>query len=445
MYTKSLQSQHLYPKLPLDLAISRIPVSDYLKDPAKFIDAYRGHGSRIANLFMDYRNRSTFTLTNHYIARIVGCDPRVVRRWTARFVEDGWLIKRSKDYNANVYKIVIDSKSSYAMFMKSNPDKAMFLCNQVISVNERSVLPNRDIIYINPSPILSYTAGARETIKLSAREVYTTQKKEAERSWFNHQLHVRVVRGIKMLQEEQQKYIALHKKQPAMKDILSKGPVREALISPSIVKLAGLLELTELEQIKLIAFPDDLIEEVYIEAEKVKNGSSPRARDRIGWLMAKLGEMAKNANLKPNWKWVFDVCEILGLDPRAKSEARPFGRKMSSVGQGRYYPSQNQPKVNATTPEYVKTHEWKGHVEVPRKVHDNDKLRGYLLDALHSPLGTTKFALHLYPLEVQELSYDLLSTENSCYCIELSRKGRWVLENNTCKHKRRDNGEDLCP
>ena len=445
MYTNIAQSQHLYPKLPVNLAISKIPVDDYLKDPAKFIGRYRGHGARIAKLFMEYRHR-IFTLTNQYIAGIVGCDPRVVRRWTARFVKDGWLIKQSKDYKANVYKIVIDSKSSYAMFMAKQPDKAMFLCNHVISDKNQSVLPNRDYIYINPSPILSYTAGARETIKLSARQVYTTQKKEAERSWFNHQLHVRVVRGIKMLLEEQQKYIALHKKQPAMKDILSKGPVRDALISPSIVKLSGLLELTETEQIKLIAFPDDLIEEVYIEAEKVKNGSSPRARDRIGWLMAKLVEMAKNANLRPNWKWVFDVCEILGLDPRAKSEARPFGSrgKSSSVGH-RYRPPQDQPKVNATTPEYVKTHEWKGNVEVPRKVHDNDKLRGYLLDALHSPLGTTKFALHLYPLEVQELSYDLLATENSCYCIELSRKGRWVLENNTCKHKRRDNGEDLCP
>jgi hypothetical protein len=348
LYPKTAQSQHLYPKLPADLPISRIPDLAYLKDPIKFISKYGGYGTITAKLFMSFRNRPTFTITNAYGAAIVGCDIRTFQRWTSRFEKEGWLIKQSKDYNANVYKIKISNKASYALFLADKPDKAMFLCNEVISVSDRGVIPNRDVIYINPSPIQSYTAGARETIKISARGVYTTLKKEAERSWFNNQLRFRVVRGIKMLQEEQQNYIILHKKNPAIKDILSKGPVREALISPSIVKLSTLLELTESEQLKLIAFPDDLIEEVYIEAEKVKNGSSPRARDRMGWLMAKLGEMAKNANLKPNWRWVFDVCEILGVDPREKSDPRPFGVSRDKTSRVRVWDKTSQPVLSTT-------------------------------------------------------------------------------------------------
>ena len=78
----------------------------------------------------------------------------------------------------------------------------------------------------------------------------------------------------------------------------------------------------------MICFDDGVLGAVYQELKDIKTGKRAKIDDKVAWLYYRLNFLAAKANLKPHWKFYYDVCEILSIDRLASSSSRepvPFG------------------------------------------------------------------------------------------------------------------------
>ena len=329
MYTNSRQSQHLFPQKPHIPQYPSLNDSYNKKIDIRFTTQRRGDGNKILEYLLNLRNCDEIHPSNATIATAVGCCERTVTRWTNRFVAEGLITKKQlSEYGVNYYTINISRKDSYQIYLDSlSPDNITTLINHGLTVNSKgeqsflyeTVIPNRDYIYINTNLVLC---------KSGTGQIQNKKREKALESWFTDQLYSRVKRGITMLQEEQKRFIQMNKRQPSMKEILSKDPVKSELFTPAYRKIKELLELTDHEALKMICFDDGVLGAVYKELQDVKIGKRAKLDDKVAWLYYRLNFLAAKANLKPHWKFYYDVCEILGierLDNSLSHESRPFG------------------------------------------------------------------------------------------------------------------------
>lgn len=347
MYSNHIQSQAnplaftKNPVIPLPIILHNqktnhgISTKSLITDPGVLTKKRRGFGNAILDYILSYRSKEVITLLNSTIAKAVGCDTRTVREWTTLFVKEGIMLKwQHVEYGANVYTLLIDKSASYNYWLQrlSPEDFELYRLHGTTTQKElkkeQSLLPTRSYIYINTRSYnqSNTTATGPAKKEVNAKEVYVSQKERALSAWFAHEQYRRVVRSIKMLGEEQRKFIERNQHNPDMKSILSsQDKLGNELFSPIMNKIADLLELTLSEKIKLIAFNDEMLSEVYTKGERIKNGLQGIKNDRVAWLYWELGELAKKANLRPDWHWYYLVAKILEIDTTAQSEPRPFG------------------------------------------------------------------------------------------------------------------------
>jgi DNA-binding Lrp family transcriptional regulator len=303
MYSSLIKSQYNN-CLSINKSVSRVTNLD-------FINSYRGSGKDIITVLLALRGCKKIKISNETIAKQVGCSPRTVQRWTARFVLDGILTKHHRDYNLTEYKFTITNQASFQYHLtvlKSHQLEGWR--NEGIIPKDKggiyyqynqTVTPNR-VIYIKETPLSVETA-------IDGDGWGKLPKKVRER-------RIRVEKGLKMLDEAQREFIGEHKKQPEMKDLLMKEPLRSHLVTPDNIRISRLLKLTDQEQMKLIAYPDEMLSRAWIQVEKMMNNGGPQQRihDKAAWLFGTLNIVCAKANIKPDWKWYYDVCDIIGMD-----------------------------------------------------------------------------------------------------------------------------------
>lgn len=234
-----------------------------------------------------YDYYSSFKLTNEYIANNIGCSIRTVMRATNKLHKDG-LITKSRDH--------------------------LYDCNKFMFQSEY-VTPNKNLIlreYISIKTITktipSLRARMREEDSLVFKSSNDYKKKRDS------------------MNEFQRKWILHHKTDPRVKNMLNEPKIRAAILTPSIERLAQLLDLTEKEQLNLIAFSDRVLEDSYSQIEPVVNGTKKLKQpvaDKMAWLVGIAKYYAKRNNETPDWLWYRDICDIVGIDSR-NNERKPL-------------------------------------------------------------------------------------------------------------------------
>lgn len=114
LYFSTNQAFSLYSEFNFNLSF------DFEKNPEVFLNKYRGFGRRVLEYIVNRRHLEFVCLKNETIAEALGCAPRTVQRWTARFQEEGLFIKRQiNQYAPNVYKMDIPRSSSFLLWFNS--------------------------------------------------------------------------------------------------------------------------------------------------------------------------------------------------------------------------------------------------------------------------------------------------------------------------------------
>jgi len=109
--------------------------------------------------------------------------------------------------------------------------------------------------------------------------------------------------------------------------MLNNPKIKAALITEPIERLAQLLSLDEREQLKLIAFPDEAVQHALSSIEPIVTGKrklNTPIKDRVAWMLSIATMYCKNNNIKPDWSWYFQLCDIVGIDGQGSLEKKPL-------------------------------------------------------------------------------------------------------------------------
>lgn len=389
MYTRNIISQQISKTSPSETNFVSFKSAYTERTLPSYIQTLRGDGKAILTFLMNFRSASTITLKNSTISAAVGCCIRTVQRWTKKFVHDGFLAKTQINddgilniYTPNRYKLGLSKSAQFAYWSAQNPDKAETYNTYGILVKRdgkysfqiETVTHNKSYIknniFINkPTPVRLRVTCARARTTDPSWDIFP--KKETKRE-------IRLRESREMLQEEQRKWIQRNKNQGALKDLLLKEPIRSHIFTPQIEEISQLLELNERERLKLVAFPDDAINNLLSVVKPiVTEKRSINIKDRVGWIMSLLVKYCASHNITVEWPWYFSVCEILGIKAlQSGEESRPL--KISS-GFGRKVGAHLSPQLqDCTSDAYRRAHEWRAPEEIIAETRNIDDRISFL-------------------------------------------------------------------
>lgn len=292
------------------------------------IRSYESYTSRctpfeqdIAAIFLRYRNASGIYLSNQYLATLVGCSRRTVTRTTNKFHKDGFITKHQPNkYSSNHYTLHEKIKTGSTVFMHrfnslSEEQQDIYITHGIIVDHKNKkicsdVTPNKNSLLLDSLSSNRYPF-ARTCVRVKG------YKKQSEK----------YKKGVSLVNEFQKKWIINHKTDPRVKDMLNNPRIKTTLITPTIEKITELLVLTEDEQLKLVVFDDKSLDYALASITPIVLGKKPLSKnveDRMGWLMSMLIGYSKDHNISPDWKWYYDVCEIIGKDPKQVQPKKPL-------------------------------------------------------------------------------------------------------------------------
>lgn len=325
------------------------------KNQYEYVSNYRGVGKKIYEFLYTFRNLPFIKLKNDTIARKVGCCTRTVQRWTRRLQsEDLVTINRTSQYDVNEYTMHITKRQAYAYHLNTLTQ------TQYDELNAHGTIGGNDIstTYKYESVVQSYSfinkyiyitnpyhlTRARDKMGSFLEKKESSQKK-------------RVVRGIKMLQEEQRTWISRNKGEPNLRKVLESEPLKSQIFTKPLEDLAQLLGFNEREKLKLVAFPDETIVYAHNFAKSVISGKHIMRnpiKDVVGWIMGIATNHCKEKKIEPCWKWYFDLCEILKIEAiRHDETGRPLNPSYTPQS-FRTNQAHDAPKIDRTSAEYVR-------------------------------------------------------------------------------------------
>lgn len=294
------------------------------KTKADKVVKYRGVGRKIYDLLYSFRNLDFIELKNTTIADKVGCDERTVQRWTARMVLDGLLIKeRYHIRGVNRYRLILTKQEAYTYHLNTMTPQAL---NEL---TEHGTIDGKDnsttFEYQTVVPIYSYINKYIYSTNRDPLTCARARKPVPNGCGFSQNQKERVVKGLRMLKKEQRDWIRKNLNEPNMAKVLENPEIKPHIITQDIQSIATLLDLSERERLKLIAFPDEVIKEVseYVSrfmAGKVKTHKT--IADRMGWLLGLAQNICQRQDMKPEWEWYFDICKIMNIKALEYTESK---------------------------------------------------------------------------------------------------------------------------
>lgn len=283
----------------------------------------------IAGLFLDYRYAKNIKLTNSFISSQINCSTKTVTRCTNKFHDDGFISKHQENpYAPNHFVFngkAQRGKHAYNFWINSlsEENRELYITHGIrIDHNKKIIfrtenVPHNNNIYINYNyinkPIPSARVRTREEDGVPGFKTLESKKRRD-----------RYEQGVKMLTQEQKRWIVSRSSTPMVKDLLSHPKIKPALITKPMETLKELLSLDDREQLKLIPFTDEALQYAIDYVEPIMSGKKSLKKavvDRMGWLMSMLTAYSKKNNIEPDWRWYFELCEIIGQEPLKKDEA----------------------------------------------------------------------------------------------------------------------------
>ena len=280
----------------------------------------------IAHIFLKFRNAPSIKITNSFIAKQIRCSVRTVTRSTNKFHKDGFIAKHQPhQYSTNHYTLndkVKKGKHAFSHWLNSlSPkNKDLYISHGIIIDHKNKiicsdVIPNNSSLILDSlfsrNVVLSSRAGARPTTK----EQKTSYQKKG-----------------KKVNSVQKQLILDNRHDPLVKEMINNPELMSYIITPTIKKITELLSLDEKEQFKLTAFTDDALQYVYERARQaISCKKAPHVSNRMEWLIVIANEYCVENDEKPDWKWYYDLCDIIGIDP--KTEPKKLAHKKTAATQ----------------------------------------------------------------------------------------------------------------
>lgn len=274
----------------------------------KYLFSLTPNQRSVAQYLLRFQKASVIKLRNQTIAKSVGCSEKTVTRATNKFKEDGFIFKaQANRYAPNNFALSSTAKNSRRIYI-SSINEPIYTTRNVPQNNSYKLY-----LYNKPIPL----ARARAKVELIDGDGFGfLSKTERERK-------ERVLKGIQMLNKEQKEWVIKNGKDPRVKEYVMGPKVKPLLITPLIEQCTEVLKLNKREQMKLVAFPEEALDYAYQQAKKIVDGTikSPPIKDRMGWFIFLATDFCKKNNLDIDWKWYFDICQVLGIEPILKNEA----------------------------------------------------------------------------------------------------------------------------
>ncbi len=291
--------------------------TDHIRSYESYISRCTPFEQDIAAIFLRYRNASGIYLSNKYLATLVGCSRRTVTRTTNKFHKDGFITKHQPNkYSSNHYTLHEKIKTGSTVFMHrfnslSEEQQDIYISHGIIVDHKNKkicsdVTPNKNSLLLDSLSSKNVVVSSRMRARITPDIKKTSYQK----------------RGNKM-NSVQKQLILDHRYDPRVKDMLNNPSIKSHIITESIQKIASIMALDEKEQFKLTAFTDETVEYVYTEVEAaIKHNKNRTIQHRMEWLISFAISYCNDNNIKPDWKWYYEVCDIIGMDP--KTERKPF-------------------------------------------------------------------------------------------------------------------------
>jgi hypothetical protein len=310
MYHINKLNQVLFQK---NLSVARLAPKDLQTDYTRSTDSYLStltkYQKKAAFHILLFRNKPWIILKNETIALAIGCSTKTVTRATNKFLKDGFITKNQQNkYAPNNYSIKNVKLSFSHWFQSLSLDNQTLYDSHGIRIdhNKKIIYSYRNVPQTKSSPVFSSLSSRNVVVssRIAAGRKEHTQNKNNQK------------KGMKV-NSVQKQLILDNRHDPRVKDMLHNPEIMAHIITPIIQKITTLLALDEKEQFKLTAFTDETLEYVYdqaktaIESKKVSYVSS-----RMEWLIAFAAQHCKGNAIKPDWKWYYNLCEIVGIDTR---------------------------------------------------------------------------------------------------------------------------------
>lgn len=228
-----------------------------------YINTLTRCGKNIARVIKQFSRHEFTELKISTIAKMARCSPRTVSTFINKFNRDGFIPKSQKNpFAPNVFK-------QNCVHYKSSS-----LIDSLFSIN-----------------IVGHT---RPFLKKMIRRISK--------------------RGNKM-NEIQKEMILNQRNHPQIRQLLNAPSIQNHIFTPISEKIITTLNLNEKERYKLTVFDDETLEHIY---EQVKTAIShkkvPHPPYRVEWLMLFGCQYCSENDIKPDWKWYYDLCEMLGIE-----------------------------------------------------------------------------------------------------------------------------------
>lgn len=279
---------------------------------ADYIASFSPLRQRIILYILKFKQCHWVKLKNESIALALGCSNKTVTRTTNQLHEDGFIIKHQQNkYSPNYYTVGV---------RVDHDAKRVLPVATVPQIRSYSSL--LDSLFRNSRPFLTHmrVKGPRNSINFARK-------------------------GVSLVSEFQKQWVLDHRNDPRIKDMLNNPRIKAALIHPAIEKITQLLSLDDREQLKLIPFHGEALEYLFSYVEPIVTGVRAfKVDDRMGWLISVLNTYCKTKDLTPDWKWYYDICEIINLDPTTIGEKRPLVIKATLPEKKSLYPAWKAPK-----------------------------------------------------------------------------------------------------
>jgi len=330
-HTNKLNQEKYFNKT---LSITKISQKDlhtdhYRSDIASYLATCTPSEQNIAHFLLNYRYASTTKITNAFIATKIGCSIITVIRTTNKFHKDGFITKHQQNRYAPNYFTFNDkiTKGKYAFDYWLNslsPNHRDLYISHGIKVNHKNrIVCQFEYDIHNNNLLLINSLSRRVCVSSRARRPNTFKKR--------------------MIMNAVQKQLILNNRHdPKIKDVLNSPTIKGNIITPTIEKISTLLSLDKPEQFKLIPFREDVLLFVVSEIETIiTRKDTPRITNRMQWLVALATNHSKTNNIKIDWSWYYDLCEILGIPTKVDKKPLVFKKDRVAVAAS-YKPKASQ-------------------------------------------------------------------------------------------------------
>lgn len=292
--------------------------TDYTLDINCYLDTLTPLQKKIAYYILQFRNAPWVSLKNQSIALAIGCSVKTVTRATGQFLKDNFISKHQPNtyapnnysFNDDIKKVNFSFSHWFQSLSSSNQD--LYISHGIrIDHKNRIIYSLRNVPQNKSSLILD--SISRRSVLVSSRggaRITTEYKKTRDKKG-------------RLMNSVQKQLILDNRHDPRVKDMLNNPDIKSHIITPTIQKIAQLLTLGEKEQFKLTAFTEETLYHVCGRVEEfLAHQKVGTIRNRMQWLIAFATHYCDDNNIKPDWKWYYDLCDIIGIDTH--TERKPF-------------------------------------------------------------------------------------------------------------------------